>query len=145
MKKILALIVALVAALTLTVAVSGPAQAYGWSGQRCYYEPGNDANVCMNIHSLAAPGGFLRVDQVQLCAAHIPGGYTRFNGTKASTIAFPTSTVALAEAAAGTCKLTTFTRDMSPTACYTVRGTLDLGLYPDLSYSIRGRVSGGAC
>lgn len=145
MKKILALVVAFIAALTLTLAVAGPAQAYGWSGQRCYYEPGNDANVCINIHSLGAPGGFLRVDQVQLCAAHAPGSYNRFAGTKATTIAFPISTVALNEAAVGTCATTSFVRDMSPTACYTVRGTLNLGWYPDASYSIRGRVSGGAC
>lgn len=143
------LLAALGLAVALTIATpSAPAQAYGWSGQRC--DVFSIGRVCIQLHTIPSGSG-LKVDQTQLCAYQTGGkgfrdvhdsalqfwgsggnylGSIGLNGTDASP--------------GGTCSYTNSSFQMGNQACYHAYGRRNEPL-SDPYFSIDGRVLGGAC
>lgn len=156
MRKILALLGALIVAAALTLVGSAPAQAYGWSAQRCMTQTGNGAKVCVQFYTVPSGNG-QKVNQIYLCATKVDNTYgNRFTGTKdsgatyigsAGNVLGGSSIVDVGATWGGNCALTTTTNrpQLGNGACFRVDGTLDLSAFPDASYSISGKVLGGAC
>lgn len=153
--RILALVVALAVALGLSLAGSAPAQALGWSGQRCDNQANaNASKVCVQVHTIAHGSG-VYVDQAQVCAYKVPQlYYNGFQGTKGNTIQFWGSGGAYLGAVnlnstgasqGGSCSYTSFLMAMGNGACYHAYGTEDLAGADDAWYGVDGKVIGGAC
>lgn len=157
MKKILALFAALAVALGITLTAS-PAQAvYGWHYGGCYEEPGNNALVCINLYTVQQGNG-QKVIQMYTCAAQIEGhyGHSMFRGIKNTGIEYFGATGAHLGGDSivnpngadldGHCAYTTppYPDQVGNQACFKVSGTLNLNNYPDLSFTIKGKVAGGS-
>jgi hypothetical protein len=154
-KKLITLIAAGLLGLGIVTLAPAPAQAYGWSGQRCDNQASaNAARVCAQVHTAQTSSG-ARVDQIQVCAYKMPQTYYNgFQGTKTNYAQYWGSGGAFlggdnlnstGASNGGSCSLTNVYAKMGNGACYVVMGTLDLLLANDGSYYIRGSILGGAC
>lgn len=145
--RILCLLAAGVLALVALVIGSAPAQAVGWSGQRCDSVT-LDGKVCVQVHTYW-DGAKVRIDTVQLCAYKDPNQTQagHFRSTKNSTINTNLSGAFLNEATPGAgCAYTNWTSQKLPNqSCYAVDGRMDVTAFSDPLYHIVGNLSGGPC
>lgn len=144
MKKILALAAALIVAAALTLFAAAPAQAVGWSGQRCDNTV-EGVHVCVQVHTVNATTGFYKVDAVQLCMS-MNRANNHVRGIKSNWISFPgTWGYGIPYVAKPGCSYS-YPNYKMDNGCYVASGTVDLSVYPDNDhYRISGRILGGAC
>lgn len=145
MNKVRALLGALALAAGLMVAAAAPAQAVGWSGQRCDTLSGDGWKMCVQYHTVSVSGG-VWVDTVQACFTstntHVRGSFQNGwgssqgdwgslpnTGKNQCVYDYPTK-------AGGT---------MTGGACMTAKGRVDRSAYPDVAWQVKGNVLGGAC
>lgn len=152
-KMILGLLAALLMAVGLTVAVSSPAQALGWSGQRCdssQYGPSpkDGWRVCVQVHTVATSGGFVWVDSIQVCQSMY---YTNNHVTNLFNNGWSTNAGnwgGLPNVPKGTCQYASPTKasaTMAGGTCLTASGRQNRTIYPDTGWQVRMFVQGGAC
>ena len=154
MKKLIAAVAALFAALAITVTAATPAQALGWSGQRCDNRQAGTGSVsdgyvvCAQMHTVALANGKIWIDVVQVCMGmtkannHISGSFQNsWNATGGAWGTVPNTdkngcAYDYPSKAAGS---------VGAGACYSAGGRINRWLFPDTTWGVSGRVQGGAC
>jgi hypothetical protein len=133
------------------VAVAGPAQALGWSGQRCDSDTGATGDgwtVCVQYHTVQN-GSFVWVDTVQMCET---GGNNHVAGTKLNSWAsvYGSAWGVLPNTGKNQCVYDYPTKANAGTmgvgACMVAKGTINLSVWTDTSWKVRQpNNSGGSC
>lgn len=152
MKRLLAMVAAFVAAIALVVLTPTPAHALGWSGQRCDMTHTGQTEegfyVCTNFYTQSLPSGKVWISTIQTCFGmsavnnHVKGSFS--NGWNATGGAWG----GLPDVDKDQCVLkhpTQAAGSVGAGACYNAGGSVNLSLWPDTTWSTRGRVQGGAC
>ena len=128
--------------MSLVAFVSSPAQALGWSGQRCDSDTGVGGDgwtICVQYHTVQA-GSFVWVDSVQMCET---GGNNHISGTKLNSWSTVYSTQfwgTLPNTGKNQCvydQPTKASATMGNGACMVAKGTVVRSGFPDTSWKVR--------
>lgn len=131
--------------LVATTLAASPAQAVGWSGQRCDNTV-EGVHVCVQIHTVNPGSTSYTVDAVQVCAT-MNRANNHVRGITRGTVLLPGNPwrYDLPYVAKGSCGYA-YPNYRTSNGCWSAKGDVDLSVYPDNDHwSVGGRILGGAC